>query len=416
MEAIELNYQCEPLDDRDGFQLFVDGFFGDITVIINANDTFNINIDIFDEHYDIHYGFEKFPVAATLAYYKSVVLVLETEFCDDYELIKSQDYDTNRGLVHTVGYLCKEFDIDLINRVCETISNAVEVDGMDIFHSSVYSQALLETISNDEDYKENSGLQYDGDKLWLNPGYSMIFTSNISMVLPDVRFENFVEADDVYIGLKYAVVKNTALNKMAVIDNKYIKLFNRVSEEYEVGDIKYYSNFSHLVYAESENLKFVTVMLRINEAAIANEYELLSKQIYELKMIAPNIPIKISYDFSLLSDDEFEMLCFDLLNRMGFQNVKRIGKTNAPDGGRDIIADEEYKTLFKTERRKWIFQCKHSKKSLDRKEISEIGELLEEHNAQGYGLFCSGSITPTAVTRLESKKERVKGHVQYYGK
>lgn len=166
--------------------------------------------------------------------------------------------------------------------------------------------------------------------MWFKPiGYSMIFTTDISTVIPKASFEDFVEVDDVYIGLNYALLKNNKLDKVAAIDCKYIKIFSKIVEEYEIGDIKYYSDFTHLVYAESENLKLATVIVWISDVTIINEYELLSKQIVELRKIAPNLlPIKNIYDFSLLKDCEFEMLCFELLNCMGLQNVRRVGETN----------------------------------------------------------------------------------------
>ena len=414
IDAIESRYKCELLEDREGFNLFIDDFFGDFTTIINTDDTFYINIDIYDEHYTMHYGIEKFPAVSTLAYYKSVVSALENEFCTHHDLIESQEFDTSRGLIYTIGYFCEKFDINLINRICEIITNSSYV--MDVFHSNAYDQALLETIFNDDDYRDNGSLRLDGNKLVSKSGNDMIFTGDVSAILPHVCLEEFIEADNIYIGLNYAVIKSTTFDKMAVIDSKYIKIFNRISDEYEIAEMKYYSNFSHLVYVKSEKLKFVSTIVRINEVAVINEYELLSKQIYDLKRIAPTIPIKTSYDFSHLSADEFEMLCFDLLNHIGYQDVKLMGKTNAPDGGIDIMANKENNKLFKTERCKWIFQCKHSKKSLDRKEIYEIGDLIEEHNAQGYGLFCSNNLTPLVIARLENKKERLGGNVVYYSK
>jgi hypothetical protein len=94
--------------------------------------------------------------------------------------------------------------------------------------------------------------------------------------------------------------------------------------------------------------------------------------------------------------------------------VHPVGKTNAPDGGKDILADEEYHTLTGMEQRKWLWQCKHSKRSLSRKDVSEIGDLLEENNASAYGLFCSNALTPDLVERLEQKKNG-KAHILYYG-
>lgn len=54
------------------------------------------------------------------------------------------------------------------------------------------------------------------------------------------------------------------------------------------------------------------------------------------------------------------------------------------------------------------------KKSLSRKDISEIGDLLQENRAQAYGLFCSNSLTPDTINRLELKKDG-KSTIAYYG-
>ena len=416
IETIESKYQYELLDGTEGFQLFVDDFFGDFVITLNNDNAFDIRIDVFDIHHDMNYGFEKSPSVFALAYYKIIAIALKNELCDTYALIGTQAFDANRGFVHIVSLHSEKYDVDLINRIFEKLVSTSR--DTDVFQSDAYDQALLETVYNDDDYKENDHYHLEDNKLVSKSRNAMIFTGNINDALPNCRLEKFVEADDVFIGIKYAVIKNDKLNKTAVIESRYIRTFNKISEEYEIAEMKYYSDFSHLVYVESEKLKFVGAIIKINEIAIANEYELLYQQICELKRIVPRVPINTSYDLSHLSADEFEMLCFDLLNNMGFQDVKRIGATNAPDGGKDVLAYEEYKTLFNTERRKWIFQCKHSKKSLDRKEISEIDDLMEENNAQCYGLFCSNIITPDTVNRLENKKARLKGFqvIQYYGK
>lgn len=414
VDAIESKYQCEALNDMEGFQLYTDGFWGDITILINNEDTFDINIDIFDECYDMRDGTEKYNDTVNLAYYKSVCSVLEGRPVIDHKLIKSQSFDLHLGVVYTAGYLCNKFDIELINHIFEALKDVDE----DWFYGDTYKQALLETISNDDDYNED-GFIIEDNKLWFKPkGNAVIFTADIGTVIPGTCFKDFVEVDDIYLGLNYAFLKNTKLDKMVAINCKYIETFNNIVDQYEIGDIKYFSDFKHFIYAESEeNLKLAVVIQRISGVTIINEYELLSKHIVNLRRIAPTLlPIRNLYDFSLLRDCDFEMLCFELLNCMGFQNVRRVGETNAPDGGRDILADKKNETLSGVEWRKWIFQCKHSKKSLGRKDISEIVDLVQENNAQGYGLFCSNSLTSPAIDRLEHKKGKLDGNVEYYGK
>jgi hypothetical protein len=148
---------------------------------------------------------------------------------------------------------------------------------------------------------------------------------------------------------------------------------------------------------------------------VDEEKKILVDKLSTLKTINPNI-ILSNLDFSTLNESEFENLCYEVLVKRGFVDVHPVGKTNAPDGGKDLIATEYIDTLTGQETRKWIWQCKHSKKSLDRKDVSEIEDLLKENNAQGYGLFCSNSISPSAVDRLERKKQLLGSNkLVYYG-
>ena len=94
---------------------------------------------------------------------------------------------------------------------------------------------------------------------------------------------------------------------------------------------------------------------------------------------------------------------------MGFQDVKVRGKTHAPDGGVDIVAQEEFRSLIGSEKRKWIIQCKHMKGQVNRKDISEVRDLLNEFNADCYGLFYSGYFSPSTLDRIEAirNKDRI---------
>jgi len=231
--------------------------------------------------------------------------------------------------------------------------------------------------------------------------------------IPDIHLEDFAKIDDIYMGVNRAIGKSTSLNRMIAFDSKYAELFQKLASDYEIADLEYSSNFSHLVCITAGVLRCVVSILRDTDIAIATEYGLLSRQIYDLKRFAP---IETSYSYSHLTDDDFEMLCFDLLNRMGLKSVNRIGKTNAPDGGVDIIAYEEIPSIFGMESRKAICQCKHTKNSVGRKDVAEIKDLLEEHNAQAYILFCSNSITPSAVARLEHKKGHGAVNIKFFSR
>lgn len=60
------------------------------------------------------------------------------------------------------------------------------------------------------------------------------------------------------------------------------------------------------------------------------------------------------------------------------------------------------------------FQCKHTKTQVDRKDISEIPDLLKEFDANGYGLFYSGMLSPQTLDRIKNKKKEI--DIQYWSK
>ena len=409
IKAIESNFKHELLGEDECFILFLDDFSGDFIVSLNANDTFNISIAIYDEFHEMHGTVIKHQDVFTLAYYKSVVSALESVL-NNFELSKTQKYDCTRKFICTIDCCCGAFSIELFNSICEALTNAINKIGG--FCGRIYEQALVEVIANDDDYPEIGDFSLKDNRLMSKTGRSMIFAGDVSGAFPNIHLEEFLEVDDIYIGQNHAIVKNNKNNKMVASNSQYVKLFLQISEEYEIADIKYISDFSHFVCVVSENLRFLDVVYWDINRAISNEYELLVSQLTAMKRFAT---VNTCYDFSHLTEDDFEMLCFDLLYRKGFQSVKRVGKTNAPDGGVDIIAYKEQQTLVSIERQKFIVQCKHSKKSLDRKDVAEISDLMTEHDAQSYILFCSNSFTPQAVSRLEHKKTRGNINIDYFG-
>ena len=121
-------------------------------------------------------------------------------------------------------------------------------------------------------------------------------------------------------------------------------------------------------------------------------------------LLLQDVHADLTYDFSKLDDRAFEKMCRDLLVDMGFQNVTQRGNTRASDGGVDLEADMKVETILGEQKQHWIFQCKHTKAQIDRKDISEIPDLLEEFQASGYGLFYSGMLSPQTLDRIKKKE------------
>jgi len=90
-------------------------------------------------------------------------------------------------------------------------------------------------------------------------------------------------------------------------------------------------------------------------------------------------------DWSVLNDESFEVVCYDLIRRDGRfkpSKVTKMGLAKSRDGGRDIIAytHSRHGTLPE----KWLIQCKHSlsKKSLGRNAV-QLAELIDEYAPVG---------------------------------
>lgn len=77
-------------------------------------------------------------------------------------------------------------------------------------------------------------------------------------------------------------------------------------------------------------------------------------------------------DFAELdvNGDDFELLVRELLYNKGLE-VYWSGK--GPDGGRDLLCVEKYKSNFKEVRKRWLIQCKHNAHSGNSVGVNDLG-------------------------------------------
>ena len=221
----------------------------------------------------------------------------------------------------------------------------------------------------------------------------------------------------VYSGIKYFFISNAQdLSKSLVIDKRLVdevvELFEKTCGDWELDPpIGFTIGSDNQLVITFDELWAVVYSLQRNmyETYFTFEKNAIRKLEHDYLQIAPKHLWNREYDFSVLTDEQFESMCRDLLQSMGFQNVKVRGKTHAPDGGVDIVAQEEFKSLIGSEKRKWIIQCKHMKSQVNRRDISEVRDLLSEFSADCYGLFYSGYFSPATLDRIESirNKDRI---------
>lgn len=212
--------------------------------------------------------------------------------------------------------------------------------------------------------------------------------------------------DDIYFGVKYCM--SGVREKTIIWDVLLVKDALHIIEYLTLGYKLpiYYFNSRELLIVKCLDLWICIKGFASNNMNRVIEEKNTLQMLY--KNILEYIPIEyknVDYDFSQLSTQRFENLCRDLLLAKGFINVICRGKTNAPDKGVDIEADEEYDTLLGHKSRHWIFQCKHMIKQVDRRDICEIPFLLKEFSAQGYGMFYTNTFTPNTIDRFKTIRE-----------
>jgi Restriction endonuclease. len=375
----------------------------DVKITFNDDDTFNIYREFC---YPVNDCEENFENSFRSVLEEKTITILEKQFNDkpvtEFECGYGCPFDTT-----LVGYWNKAYNIEFATSFIEKCKEIEAIDCED-----EVAKLIMEAIS-----KKAYELKFhpkDDDTL-INGQYRIIvFAKDLNRLRFDNIKVDLVDSFSQTISTTHYICGKTTSGIIVAADIKAINTFFVLCDSFNIdkSDLDFYCIDNEYMYIKGV-LSALVALCPDPDTIVDNEYALFVRKLDALKQIKPSVS-GISLDFSQLTDAQFERLCYDLLEMRGFTNIHQVGKTNSPDGGKDIIADEEYKTMVGTETRKWLWQCKHSKKSLNRKDISEIGDLLQENNAQAYGLFCSNSITPDAINRLELKKDG-KCKIAYYG-
>lgn len=224
----------------------------------------------------------------------------------------------------------------------------------------------------------------------------------------------------IYFGFQYFVIQDEilgiAITSQAAVD-RILSMFRTLDpeEEYDIS-IQFSLNqeFGIVVSYGALWAAFKPIKSEHHEFCLTREKNYLKTRQRQFLSVAPKDLWECDCDFAKLDDGQFEYMCRDLLVAMGFQNVHLRGSTHTPDGGIDITADDECQTTLGREKRIWIFQCKHTKHQIDRKDISEVPHLLKEFRADCYGLFYSRILSPATLDRINCISEECKSPIKYW--
>lgn len=114
---------------------------------------------------------------------------------------------------------------------------------------------------------------------------------------------------------------------------------------------------------------------------------------------------ELKFEWSSLSDEQFEELCYDIIDadpKFDSETIQKMGKSRSRDGGRDIVV-REARRWPSTEAPKWIFQCKlvTNGTSLGGAKLLDIGDTIDQYGAQGFGIMTSAPIDATLHDKIE---------------
>lgn len=129
--------------------------------------------------------------------------------------------------------------------------------------------------------------------------------------------------------------------------------------------------------------------------ALGDKITRLSESIEE----ALGLSGKHQFDWRTLDDEQFETLCYDIIYaHPGFdhETIRKMGNSRSRDGGRDIVVWTQ-PIAYREPSKKFVFQCKlvTSKKSLGKRDVTDIGDMLDQYDAEGFGIMTSVVIDST---------------------
>lgn len=334
-----------------------------------------------------------------------------------------------------IGFFRIPFSWDELNQKIETMVDAycmfqklsfseIDLAPEDQFRFDACKQDLLKKLKGVSPFLCNKHIT-DAPE-YHKPKYESLhaYTSRFNVALIGIGLDDLQtvctlqeNSFSFYSGFRYFIVsingQNYSYDKQLV--KSIIEAFREVDEECDVdGFLHYFIDSRFRLVLTCGEMWAVVCFFESGdcEKQLTIEKNKLKKLHQEFVNVAPEFFWNRSFDFATLDDGQFEALCRDLLLAKDFVNIRVHGKTRAPDGGIDITAEENFETESGIQKRIWLFQCKHTKKQINRKDLSEVRYLLKEFQADCYGLFYSGFFTTSTLKRIQTIRDEDQVEIQ----
>ena len=391
-------------------------------------------IDLEADSCDIYYVFtyEEYDSLLTVREIDREKLLMLQALGKSYGILPGMDSFDGMGCPFTdvhVGYFNVEYDFENIKQILGAFESALashgnaEIDEEYLMRNFKSEYCAFLECGDEIKYAYRMLMEYDYsniserypskfgtiDNVFVDRQGAFIAgygDDSFKKIKDSMKFQT-CKADKIYSGEKYCLAQSGELK--VSINSDYLKRINAFLDimEVEEKDCQEYEISQNILVVKTLYSGFWAIIMALNGAQdifAAKEYKGIQEMYNKLlPFISPEL-LHEEYDFSKLDDRAFEKMCRDLLVDMGFQNVTQRGNTRASDGGVDLEADMKVETILGEQKQHWIFQCKHTKAQIDRKDISEIPDLLEEFQASGYGLFYSGMLSPQTLDRIKKKE------------
>ncbi len=210
-----------------------------------------------------------------------------------------------------------------------------------------------------------------------------------------------------------------------IADVEWLKLVDRIREvERLMGSSmsrtgRWRDLTRHLAFAQGVDLHDIadhdwpSVLIDI-QSALYGEYEPMPVQVRDLAELAATKPrgqVSTKLAWSVLSDEDFERLVFNIISDApGYENPRWLTKTRAPDRGRDLSVDRVVSdSLSGVTRQRAIIQCRHSlSKSVTPTDVSNAiasMKLCEPPPVDVLIFATSGRFTGDAVTWIDKHND-----------
>lgn len=409
----------EEFDDENEMELALD--FGEIKVkIYHDDEIYDIYMDLpyydvnqkFYESFNGDFDYDEEGISDNLMQ-DITKYWLSKELNCGFRKMPVEEYDLHYmcpGSNLYLGYFGNKIydstvDIKLFIKICKDFAPSCFKDKRGIYH--VISETII-------DYLTMCGYEKSDTKV-LRKNTEQIIIAPIDEPLDKyVDKKDLVIVDELYYGKEYLLFR--AENNVNCINIESLTDYENLVNIFGWGkDTEYFTDNQNYFYFSNSLIHGFAKLNPQPPIYQDLEYMYILVSFDKFKNFRTNSNIEL-LDFSHLTPNQFENLCYEFLVADGYQNIHPIGNTTAADGGKDLIANEIINSKIGTEKRAYVIQCKHSKTSLPREAINEIDTLLRENNAEKYLLICSNDLSPQVIQRLETQNEKRTNKVSYWSK